>query len=234
MRDKSKVVITKNGPYVVFGSLPLDKQTIIPDEDGVPYKYKQGEKFPKQETYLLCRCGKSKNKPYCDQTHLKIGFKAKETASKEKYLNQAEMLEGPDLDLSDAASLCASASFCDRAGGTWQLTKNSNNAKSKKLAVEQCANCPSGRLVAWDKKTGKAIEPKFEKSISIIEDAASNTSGPVWVKGGVQIEEDDGEKLEIRNRVTLCRCGKSKNKPYCDGSHIEVDFNDGDESLKTA
>ena len=37
---------------------------------------------------------------------------------------------------------------------------------------------------------------------------------------------------EVRNRQTICRCGKSENKPFCDGTHTEVGFNDGDESLK--
>lgn len=231
MKSKSKIVVCKNGPYRVT-DLPLDTQIIEPDKDGIPYKYKQGKKFPKQEVFELCRCGKSKNMPYCDKTHTKIKFKGNLTASKETYLAQAEMLEGPGLDLSDASSFCAVAGFCDRAGGTWELTKNSSNANSKKLAIEQCGNCPSGRLVAWDKKTEKPIEPKFKKSISLIEDVPSGVSGPIWVKGGVQIEQENGDQLEIRNRVTLCRCGKSKNKPFCDGSHIDCKFNDGDESLK--
>lgn len=231
MKSKPKIIISKNGPYLVSRSLPLDTQIIIPDKEGFPYKYKQGKKYSIKNSYLLCRCGKSKNKPYCDGSHRK-GFKGTCKISKKTYLAQAEMLEGPGLDLSDASSFCVGAGFCERAGGTWELTKNSNNKESKRLAIEQCGNCPSGRLVAWDKKSGKPIEPKFKKGISLIEDVPSKVSGPIWVKGRVQIEEEDCEQLETRNRVTLCRCGKSKNKPYCDGSHIDVNFNDGDESLK--
>jgi CDGSH-type Zn-finger protein len=52
------------------------------------------------------------------------------------------------------------------------------------------------------------------------------------VKGGVAVESADGEAYEARNRVTLCRCGRSNNKPFCDGTHVDVRFNDGDESLK--
>ncbi|MFA5932686.1 MAG: CDGSH iron-sulfur domain-containing protein [Microgenomates group bacterium] len=228
----NKVVISKDGPYLVFGNLPLDKQIIMPDQDGIPYKYKQVEKFKTEKEYSLCRCGKSKNKPFCDGSHKK-GFNGACAASREKYLAQAEMLEGPGIDLSDASSFCADAAFCDRAGGTWELTKNSENAASRELVIEQCGNCPSGRLVAWDKKTGKAIEPKFKMEISLIEDASSKVSGPVWVKGGVQVELENGDKYEIRNRQTLCRCGKSKNKPFCDGSHIDCEFNDGDKSINS-
>jgi len=51
------------------------------------------------------------------------------------------------------------------------------------------------------------------------------------VKGDVPIVSADGKAYETRNRVTLCRCGKSKNKPFCDGFHIRVRFSDGDKSL---
>jgi CDGSH-type Zn-finger protein len=52
------------------------------------------------------------------------------------------------------------------------------------------------------------------------------------VKGGVPVESADGTVYEVRNRVTLCRCGKSTNKPFCDGTHIDVNFKDGDKTLK--
>jgi CDGSH-type Zn-finger protein len=52
------------------------------------------------------------------------------------------------------------------------------------------------------------------------------------VRGCIPIESADGTLWETRNRVTLCRCGKSQNMPFCDGSHIDVRFNDGDESLE--
>jgi CDGSH-type Zn-finger protein len=112
------------------------------------------------------------------------------------------------------------------------LTKHSDNLKARKIAIEEACNCPSGRLVECDKKTGEVMEKKLEKSISLVEDPQEKVSGPIWVKGGVPIESSEGFMYEVRNRVTLCRCGKSNNKPFCDGSHIEENFNDGDESLK--
>jgi hypothetical protein len=73
--------------------------------------------------------------------------------------------------------------------------------------------------VVWDKKTGKAIEPEFERSIGLVEDPKIGISGPIWVRGGIPVESADGNIYEIRNRVTLCRCGKSSNKPFCDSSY---------------
>ncbi len=55
--------------------------------------------------------------------------------------------------------------------------------------------------------------------LALIEDPGIGVSGPIWVRGGVRIESAEGKIYEIRNRVTLCRCGKSKNKPFCDSAH---------------
>ena len=75
-------------------------------------------------------------------------------------------------------------------------------------------------MVVWDKKTGKSIEPKLEKSVGLIEDPDLDSSGPIWVMGGIPITSEEGDQYETRNRVTLCRCGKSKTKPFCDSSHF--------------
>ena len=49
---------------------------------------------------------------------------------------------------------------------------------------------------------------------------AAGEHGPLWVRGGIPVMSADGKPYAIRNRVTLCRCGKSGNKPFCDGSRI--------------
>jgi hypothetical protein len=87
-------------------------------------------------------------------------------------------------------------------------------------------NCPGGRLVAWDRATGQPIEHHLPVSIGLIEDVAEDASGPLWLRGGIPLVSADGFTYEIRNRVTVCRCGASKNKPFCDGSHVAVKFHD--------
>jgi CDGSH-type Zn-finger protein len=232
MKTKKKVTIMKNGPYLVTGNIPLAKEISTIGKEGEPEKWVKGTKYPKQNTYSLCRCGESKTKPFCDGTHVKIHFNGKETASEQKYLDQAGKLEGPDLNLTDAENFCMAARFCHLSGGTWNNVVNSNNRKSKKMAIQTACNCPSGRLVVWDKKTGKPIETKHKLEISLIEDPQEKVSASIWLKGGIALESESGRKYEIRNRVTLCRCGHSQNIPYCDGSHIDIGFNDGDKSLK--
>ncbi|MEG1290592.1 MAG: CDGSH iron-sulfur domain-containing protein, partial [Bacteroidales bacterium] len=76
-------------------------------------------------------------------------------------------------------------------------------------------------------ETGKIYEPKFEPAIGIIEDSQIAISGPIWVKGGIRIESSNGRSYEIRNRVVICRCGCSSNKPFCDGTHATAEYYDG-------
>ncbi len=167
------------------------------------------------------------NKPYCDGTHAKIKFNGKETASRVPYDRQAETFEGPTLVLSDAEELCAFGRFCDPAGKIWNVIEETDDPKARELAIREANHCPAGRLVVHDRKTGKAIEHPLKPAIGVVEDPALGCSGPLWVRGGVTIESHDGTRYEKRNRVTLCRCGVSVNKPFCNGSHASIRFRDG-------
>jgi CDGSH-type Zn-finger protein len=227
-KEKStpKIKIVKNGPYLVLGNIPMTKQTIIANEEGRVLKWEGDDCYPKQEEYALCRCGQSKNSPYCDGTDQKIEFDGTETASKEKYINRAGAIVGPELIITDLPELCAYARFCHREDGSvWELVEDSGNPKSRASAIQGAWDCPSGRLLAWE-KTGQPIEEKHENAIGIVEDPTykGGVSGPIWVKGGVLIESSDGSEYEVRNQVTLCRCGKSDNKPFCDNSHGLIVF----------
>jgi CDGSH-type Zn-finger protein len=213
-----RVKVTTNGPYVVSGGAPLAEQTICVGEDGQPHGWNESRRYPGQESYTLCRCGHSQRQPYCDGGHEKIEFDGTETAPDTPYLEQAAEFDGPDLRLTDAELYCSGAGFCRRGGGTWNLTRHSADPEAKQTAVEEACECPSGRLVAWE-RDGQAIEPNLEPSIGLVQDAQTKTIGPIWVRGGIPVESADGETYEVRNRVTLCRCGRSSNKPFCDRSH---------------
>jgi hypothetical protein len=73
-----------------------------------------------------------------------------------------------------------------------------------------------------DKNTEEPIEPDFKPSISLIDDSQSSINLPIWLKGGVPVESADGTEYETRFRVTLCTCGRSHNKPFCDGTHYNA------------
>jgi hypothetical protein len=74
-------------------------------------------------------------------------------------LTNPEIIRGPELELADHDCLCVHAWFCQRAGGIWNLTKQSDNPEARKIAIEEACNCPSGRLVITDRRTGRVIEP---------------------------------------------------------------------------
>jgi CDGSH-type Zn-finger protein len=217
--DRQRIRVTRNGPYLVFGYIPLTALVIETDKMGDPIQLRSDKRYPQMEKYSLCRCGQSKNRPFCDGTHVKIGFDGTETASKESYIKKAKKFKGQGILLTDSEGLCARVRFCHRAGGIWNLVRKSGDSKARATAIEEVAFCASGRLVIWDEKTGKPIEPRFEPLIALIEGPKRGAMGPIWVRGGVPVESAEGEAYEIRNRVTLCCCGKSTNKPFCDGRH---------------
>jgi CDGSH-type Zn-finger protein len=214
----SKVKVTKDGPYLVSGAVPLSDQIVCDGDDGRPREWKEGAGYPTKGEYALCRCGQSKQMPFCDGSHGRVRFDGTETAADIPYLDRAERYDGPDLSLTDAKAFCMGAGFCSRAGGTWALTRKSADAEARETAIEEACACPSGRLVVWD-KDGRVIEPEFEPSIGVVEDCDGKKTGPLWVRGGIPVESVDGRTYEVRNRVTLCSCGRSSNKPFCDGSH---------------
>lgn len=223
-----QVKVTPDGPYEVSGTVPLRLETIGTNVNKESVKWIPGKAFtPTEQPFYLCRCGHSKHKPFCDDTHLKIRFEGTETAGHTAYVEDAELLEGPTLLLTDVQHLCAFARFCDPNGQVWSMVNDSDDPTVKAQFIKQVGECPSGRLVAWDKETQTPIEPKLEPAIGIIEDPAKDISGPLWLQGGIEVIDADGVPYEVRNRVTLCRCGASANKPFCDGSHASMGFKDG-------
>jgi len=225
--DKPKIVVSKDGPYIVTGGVPLAIQTITPNAQGESWEWVQGRSFESRATYELCRCGRSRHKPFCDGSHTTPHFHGTETATRAPFSDQAQRIDGPAITLDDAEELCAFARFCDAGGKIWALIGRSDNEATKDLAIREANHCPSGRLVVNDARTDRPIEHPLPPSIGIVEDPAMKCSGPLWVRGGIPIESADGTPYETRNRVALCRCGASENKPFCNGSHASIKFKDG-------
>lgn len=220
-----RIKVTKNGPYFVNAPVPLSVESIVCDEDGESHEWSVDDRLADRGSCGLCRCGQSDDKPLCDGSHTIVGFDGAEVASREPHAERANVVEGPRYDLADHRELCADARFCHRAGAVWhRILEDSDEAAE--MVREECDRCPSGRYVAIEKATGERLEPSLEPSIAFVQDRGVGVSGPIWVRGGIEVVSADGESYEVRNRVTLCRCGQSKNKPFCDGSHIEHGFHD--------
>jgi len=103
----------------------------------------------------------------------------------------------------------------------WRMTLSARSTQDQANVAEIVAHCPSGRL-ELEREDARAVEPGYEPSIVVEE------NGPYWVRDRVPIESADGTTWEVRNRVALCRCGESSNKPFCDGTHRRIGFSDSD------
>lgn len=125
------IKVLENGPLAVIAELEID--------DSEP-----------MIRASLCRCGASKNKPFCDSSHEQAGFSA---------------TGEPEVKSSDAL----------------------------------------------DKQDGKLV-------INLLE------NGPLLCKGNMEICSGTGRRINATTEAALCRCGASKDKPYCDGSHVGIDF----------
>lgn len=221
----------KNGPYLIKGGIPLVEKIIR--NDGHENYYEDGRVFTVDEEYALCSCGKSSTKPFCDGSHASVHHRGTESASRKKYLDQAVEYDGPGLILTDQENLCAYARFCHKKhGDVWNLTMESDDETYKQEAIDAAKMCPSGRLIAWDKETKQPILPDDDPEITIIQDPEKKCSGPIWVKGNVPLISSDGTEYERRYQMTLCRCGESDNKPFCDATHVSIRFDDDYEKQK--
>ncbi|MCL2438528.1 MAG: CDGSH iron-sulfur domain-containing protein [Coriobacteriia bacterium] len=239
-----RIDVLPNGPYKVSGGVPLVIVSIVRNEQQEAIAWKQEEVLPQKGIYMLCRCGVSHKKPYCDGSHVAAGFDGTEIANKESYDQAAERIHGSDITLYDRVDFCIGAEFCDRFGGIWGLTQVTTEncgiedpeqaqqlvQQAHAAATEQALLCPSGRLVMH--MTGEGGQDKIQEvdfdqpSIALIEDPVYQTSAAIWVRGGIPVYSADGERYEVRNRLTLCRCGASHNKPFCDGQHYKANFDD--------
>jgi len=224
-KSNCRIQVTKNGPYVVSGNIPLYRMIIKCDgKTNIPTEWLVAAKYSTQEKYALCRCGQSKIKPFCDGTHFKINFNGTEDFENKSFEQMAKQIDGPKLTLKDAEILCASARFCHRGGDIWDQIPLTDDSKMAENCVRNAFDCPSGRLVVIDKATGNALEPVMDQAIGAIEDPTIGRDGPLWVRGGIPVYSADGKPYEIRNRMTLCRCGKSTIKPFCDSSHYPEEY----------
>lgn len=226
MQNKeSRIRIIKDGPYIVSGSVPLSEKVIVPKGGG--YIYEEGDPLPQRAVYSLCRCGKTKTPPFCDGSHVAMHFDGTETACKTDYHQRAARISGDGIDLLDDGR-CAFARFCHRdSGDAWELAEDSESDFHHEEAIIAANECPAGRLTAVE-KDGTEHEPVYEPAIEILQDPEEHVSAGIFVKGGIPIESTDGSVYEIRNRVVLCRCGMSGNKPFCDSRHVSEEFRDNE------
>lgn len=212
-----KIEVIAHGPYEVTGDAPLRRRRTLRSERGEPLTWQTGPEENHDAPYYLCRCGNSRDKPFCDGSHAFELFDGTETASVDTFEDRAETHEGTGITIRKDGELCQQAHFCHYADTNWfELIAETDDTSRRSLLVAMIERCPSGAL-AYEIE-GQRIEPPLRAEIAAVDD------GPLFVSGRISVERSDNECLETRDRVVLCRCGGSGNKPLCDGSHIENGF----------
>ncbi len=213
-----KIEITPHGPYEVSGNVPLKPKRPVMSELGEPLTWKTDrDPIETESTYYLCRCGKSDNKPFCDGSHNFEGFSGTERATHDRPEEFMKRHEGVGIVIVEDGELCQHAKFCGNHLTNWfEMTKETEDTLVRGHLMSMIEKCPSGALSY--EVDDERIEPELAMEVAPV------PNGPLFVSGGIPVVMTDGEQMEIRNRVTLCRCGASKNKPLCDGTHATIGF----------
>jgi CDGSH-type Zn-finger protein len=220
---ESGITITANGPYLVAGGIPLVRRRMVESELGEPLTWQTRASLEGTDPMALCRCGQSGNKPFCDGSHLVTGFDGTETAATSRYDERQTTYPATGIVVRDDRSVCEHAGFCgNRVTTVWKMLRRGDTADTVKRSqlIAMIERCPSGALTYRMEADADDVEPERRAAIGVVDD------GPLFVTGGVPVRRADGQPLETRNRVTLCRCGGSGNKPLCDGSHKTNGFSD--------
>jgi CDGSH-type Zn-finger protein/uncharacterized Fe-S cluster protein YjdI len=131
---------------------------------------------------------------------------------------------GKDADVTWDQRLCIHIGECGRAKGDLFVTGRKPwcqpDLSTVAEVVDVCERCPSGALV-YEVKDGKSVErPPAENTIVV------TNNGPLFARGDLAIENAPADMPGVRYRAALCRCGHSKNKPFCDNSHEAAGFKD--------
>ncbi|MFI7230526.1 ferritin-like domain-containing protein [Nonomuraea angiospora] len=225
--DQQRVVVLRDGPYVVYGRVPLRrKRKIVSAEQKNALTWKTGEPLETEETYALCRCGHSGAKPFCDGTHAAIGFDGTEAAPMRPYQELQHVHDGVGISAQRVGELCIHAAFCiGRTRPIAKMLDDTADSDVRSDVMGRIDHCPSGSYSYALERGGETIEADLPRAISVLEEEDGLASA-LWMTGGIPVTRSDGRPLETRNRMTLCRCGHSGNKPLCDGTHREIGFHE--------
>ena len=213
--EKPMIACLPNGPYYLINDSQPRTLANLRKADGTPCATVAG--------VALCRCGGSANKPFCDGTHGRIGFS--DQRLNDGSTDRRDVYVGRRITIHDNRSVCAHAGVCTdglksvfRMGQEPWIDPDGADVEAIAALIDRC---PSGALsYTLDGAAGRA--PEREPMVTVIR------NGPYAITGGIGLLHQFQGEGASSEHYALCRCGASKNKPYCDGSHWEVGFEDGD------
>lgn len=191
-----------NGPLLLNGLVAVEA-------DGKPLQL--------EKATALCRCGASKSKPFCDGSHNAINFD--DAVSSDRTPDEVIVYKGAKLDVHYNRLVCSHAAICaaqlpqvfDVESTPW-INPDRGDKEAIKSVIKAC---PSGALSYAEPNAAPQHLVSGERAIKIEKNGPYLVSG-IGLTGGVMAQGSCQEKY------ALCRCGASKNKPFCDGSHVDA------------
>lgn len=204
----TKIKVTTDGPYILS-----DVSTITRTSDGKTYEV--------SGNVALCRCGESKNKPFCDGSHKKAGFSG--AKDPDRIADKHEAYAAVGLTVHDNRALCAHAGVCTEGlPSVFRVAKepfvDASGASADAIA-ETVDRCPSGALTCT-RLEGQSGDTSAGPSVVFV------PNGPYVLRGATSLEGAELPEGATVDRLALCRCGHSKNKPFCNGAHWNVAFDE--------
>lgn len=216
LSDKPKIMPIPNGPlYLINSSTPQRVENIFNSK---------GEPIYKITSVALCRCGGSKNKPFCDGTHGPLGFLS-ENKGPAQTADRRKDYVGKKITVHDNRRICSHSAECLRnLESVFRLGErpwiNPDGATFESI-IDTVKKCPSGAL----SYSVKGLENRDQLGRQPLVMVGKN--GPYYVTGGVELAGiENWAAGASKEHYALCRCGASNNKPFCDGTHLSIGFKD--------
>ena len=214
-KSQAEIQVSSDGPYLV--SNVTDVRNWL------------GELLDLKAQSLMCRCGHSSTKPYCDGSHAGAGFSG--AKDPKRVPDKRDSYEGQQINILDNRGICAHSGFCtDRLASVFHLRQEpfiTPSGGRLDEIIQSVRACPSGALsYAIDGVEARdQVDQPRPASIEVSKD------GPYRVTGGVRLVDEHGNNISqaegaSREHYSLCRCGQSQNKPFCSGMHWYVKFRD--------
>jgi len=211
--EKPKIACLPNGPYYLLNDLTPQ---VIPN-----IQKSRGEPCTTITGVALCRCGGSSNEPFCDDTHGKNGFTDKKLT--DGSLNKRDNYAGTQIMIHDNRGICAHAGHCtDNLSSVFKLNAepwiDPEGATARDI-INTFKKCPSGAL----SYTIDNVEHRDQDRAPMV---TVTKDGPYAVTGDIELVDQPSGEGASTEHYTFCRCGGSKNKPFCDGTHWHIGFKD--------
>jgi CDGSH-type Zn-finger protein len=220
---KPKILPLPNGPYYLINNI---EPRVVEN-----LQNSKGESLSTIYGIALCRCGASKNKPFCDGTHGTIGFSSenKESVNDSQHIvvkDKRKSYVGNGITIHDNRKICSHAAECvNNLPSVFKLNSRpwiDPDAAETEEIINTIKKCPSGALSY--SVDGIEYRDQNERKPMI----TVSKGGPYLVTGGIDLIGDNIQFAEgsSKEHYTLCRCGASNNKPFCDGMHRVINFKD--------